>query len=160
MQNPEFMGMMPINLSWHLQICSLVASPWCAKSSQPQVFFSWIEELFAPILLCQWTAEAFGDYGSPTKSVAEQGPKPASLHVPVLYHFASYHMCCFSKRKGFGEESLLQLEMESWLFEPFLAFNNVTSTGFLLSLKLTNVVYHIKCIYPGYVWEEEGWTSP
>lgn len=39
--------------------------------------------------------------GSPKMFSAEQGTKPASQQVPVLYHPASHHVCSFSKGKGF-----------------------------------------------------------
>lgn len=61
-----------------------------------------------------------------------------------------------AREKGFKEESLHLLKMVDWLFEPFLAPTHVIRAGFLLSLKLTNVVYHIKPIYSGYMREEEG----
>lgn len=61
-----------------------------------------------------------------------------------------------AREKGFREESLHLLKMADWLFEPFLAPTHVIRAGFLLSLKLTNVVYHIKPIYSGYMREEEG----
>lgn len=68
--------------------------------------------------------------------------------------------CCPSKGKGFWRESLCLLKMASWWFEPFLAPTHRIRTGFLLSLKMTNVVFHIKSIYSACMREEEGWTSP
>lgn len=68
-------------------------------------------------------------------------------------------MCALlGREKGFGEESLHLLKMADWLVEPFLAPPppHVIRAGFLLSLKPTNVVYHIKPIYSGYMREEEG----
>ena len=66
-------------------------------------------------------------------------------------------MCAvLTREKGFGEESRHLLKMADWLFEPFLAPTRVIRAGCLLSLKLTDVVYHIKPIYSGYMREEEG----
>jgi len=60
-----------------------------------------------------------------------------------------------TREKGFGMESLHLLKMADWLSEPVFAPTRVIRAGFLLALKLTNVVYHIKPIYAGYMREEE-----
>lgn len=91
--------------------------------------------------------------GSPKKSSAEQGTKPASHCYTIL----PPNVCAvLAREEGLGEESLHLLKMAEWLFEPFLAPTHVIGAGFLLSLKLTNGVYHIKPIYSGYMREEEG----